>query len=56
MLQRDVRIVRGALNGMARTNVASGEIEAVHTDVNQMRADMHEMEIRLDLLEKEGRR
>src|SRR5438093_11471358 len=32
-LQRDVRLVRAAINDMGRTNITAGEVEALHADV-----------------------
>ena len=34
-LQRDVRLVRAAINDMGRTNITAGEVEALHADVDR---------------------
>jgi len=51
LLEQDVRMIRAALNDMARTNVTTGEADALHSEVNQLRADVREHETRLHILE-----
>ena len=41
-LHRDVRLLRAAINDMARVNVTAGEIEAMHTDIDRRRRRMAE--------------
>jgi len=50
-LQQDVRMVRAAVNDMAHTRVSTGEIEALHTELDQLRVNVQEHETRLHMLE-----
>ncbi len=36
ILSQDVRLLRGAVNDMAKESVTAGEMEAVHHDLNRM--------------------
>lgn len=53
-LQQDVRMIRAAVNDMAHTRVSTGEIEALHTELDQLRTDVREHETRLHMLEHRG--
>jgi hypothetical protein len=35
VLQRDVRLMRAAINDMGKTNITAGEVEAMHTDIDR---------------------
>jgi len=50
-LQQDVRMIRAAVNDMAHTRVSTGEIEAMHTELDQLRESVQEHETRLYMLE-----
>jgi hypothetical protein len=50
-MQRDIRMLRAAINDFARTNVTVGEIEALHTDINRLQEKSIEMDARLRALE-----
>jgi ubiquinone biosynthesis protein UbiJ len=39
ILQQETRLIRAAVNDIARTNVTTGEIEALHADVNRVQAE-----------------
>jgi hypothetical protein len=52
VLHQDVRELRSAINEFARTNPTTGEIEALHTDVNRVLERQNELEIRLIVLEE----
>jgi ubiquinone biosynthesis protein UbiJ len=54
LLQQDVRMIRAAINDLARTNVTVGEIEVLHAEVDQLRADVQEHATRLHILEHQG--
>jgi hypothetical protein len=54
LLQQDVRMIRAAINDLARTNMTVGEIEALHAEVDHLRADMQEHATRLHILEHQG--
>jgi hypothetical protein len=53
-LQQDVRMIRAAVNDMAHTRVSTGEVEALHTELDQLRANVQEHETRLYMLEHPG--
>ena len=50
-LQQDVRMIRVAVNDMAHTRVSTGEVEALHFELDQLRAEVREHETRLNMLE-----
>jgi hypothetical protein len=52
VIQQDLRSLRTAFNDFARTNVTSGEIEALHTDVDATMAKQTELEMRLATIER----
>jgi chromosome segregation ATPase len=52
-LQRDMRLLRAAINDMARTNITAGEVEAMHTDIDRMMARQVELEARIAALERD---
>lgn len=54
-LQLDVRMIRAAVNDMAHTRVSAGEIEALHTELDELRTNVQEHETRLHMLEHPGR-
>jgi chromosome segregation ATPase len=51
-LQQDVRMVRSAINDMARAAPTVGEIEALHTDVNRVQAENTELAGKVATLER----
>jgi prefoldin subunit 5 len=51
-LRHDLRLVRAAINDMARTNVTAGEVEAMHADIDQMQTKQLELETRIVTLER----
>jgi chromosome segregation ATPase len=51
-LQQDVRMVRSAINDMARAAPTVGEIEALHTDVNRVQAENAELAAKVATLER----
>ena len=60
-LQRNVRMLTAAVNDMARVNITAGEVEALHTELEQLTARQNEIEAqllqtreRLDRLEQRG--
>jgi hypothetical protein len=54
MLQQDTRMIRGAVNDIARENVAPGEVEAIHHDLNRVQREPAELQARVDTIQ--GRR
>jgi len=53
-LQQDVRMIRASVNDMAHTRVSSGEVEALHFELDQLRTEVREHETRLNMLEHRG--
>jgi ubiquinone biosynthesis protein UbiJ len=51
-IQQLVRSLRGAFHDFALTNPTSGEIEALHTDVNRVQAENAELAARVMTLER----
>lgn len=51
-LQRDVRMLRAAINDMARVNITAGEVEALHDDINSIQERQTSIETRLATLER----
>jgi ubiquinone biosynthesis protein UbiJ len=52
VVQQELRALKAAFNDFARTNVTTGEIEALHEDVNRVMAQQTELETRLATLER----
>jgi hypothetical protein len=55
VLQQDVRALRAAFNDFAKTNLTSGEIDALHFDVNRVQADNTDLVHRITTLERLAR-
>jgi Tfp pilus assembly protein PilO len=55
VLQQDMRALRAAFNDFAKSNPTSGEIEALHFDVNRVQADNVDLIHRLTTLERLAR-
>jgi ubiquinone biosynthesis protein UbiJ len=51
-LRQDVRMLRAAINDMARVNITAGEVEALHTEIDRMQTKQMELETRLAALEQ----
>lgn len=51
LLHQDVRMIRSAVNDIARSHVSTGEVEALHADVNSLLERMTTVEARLDTME-----
>jgi len=51
VLQRDSRMIRAAVNDMARTNLTSGEVAALHEDVDRVQAELGELLVRVAAVE-----
>jgi ubiquinone biosynthesis protein UbiJ len=52
VVQRDMRLLRAAINDMARTNITAGEVEAMHEDLDRALAKQAELEARVAALEQ----
>jgi hypothetical protein len=52
ILQQDTRLIRAAVNDIARVDVTSGEVEALHQDVNRVQAQNAELAAKVATLER----
>jgi len=50
-VRHDIRMLRAAVNDIARENVTPGEIQALHHDVTRLMGQQQELAARLDALE-----
>ena len=48
ILSQDVRLLRGAVNDMAKESVTAGEMEAVHHDLNRMGLEVARLGARIE--------
>lgn len=55
VVQQDIRLIRAAVNDIARTDVTSGEIEASHHDLNRLQQEVSELAARLEIIEGRDR-
>jgi DNA repair ATPase RecN len=51
-LRRETRLVKAAINDMARVNITAGEVEALHDDLDKLANALIDIKSRLALLEK----
>jgi cob(I)alamin adenosyltransferase len=52
VIQQEVRALKAAFNDFALTNLTSGEIEALHADVNRVQAENAELAAKVATLER----
>jgi len=52
VIQQEVRALRAAFNDFALTNPTTGEIEALHQDVNRVQAENAELAVKVATLER----
>jgi hypothetical protein len=52
ILTQDVREIRGAVNDMGATRVTTGEIGALHHDVNRVQRGLADLEARVHAIEE----
>src|SRR5260370_40572791 len=55
ILSQDTRMIRAAVNDIARVDVTAGEVEAMHDDINRLRTEVTELTVRVDELEGRDR-
>ena len=53
-LRQDMRMMRAAINDLARTNITAGEVAAMHDDINRVQDKQMELERRIATLEREA--
>jgi ubiquinone biosynthesis protein UbiJ len=51
-LRRDMRMVKAAINDMARVNITAGEVEALHEEIDNIQAENAELSTRIATLER----
>jgi hypothetical protein len=51
ILQQDTRLIRAAVNDIARDNVTPGEVEALHHDLNRVVRELAELTGRVEAIE-----
>jgi predicted RNase H-like nuclease (RuvC/YqgF family) len=52
VLQQDTRMVRAALNYLAKENVTSGEVEAIHTDINRLNTRVFDLATEVEIIKR----
>jgi hypothetical protein len=52
ILVQEGRLVRAAVNDIAKENVTPGEMEAVHDDLTQLRREVDSLTARLEIVEE----
>lgn len=52
VLLQEGRLLRAAVNDIAKENVTPGEVEAIHHDLNRLRHDMSSLTVRVDMIEE----
>jgi len=52
VLLQEARLLRAAVNDIAKENVTSGEMEAVHDDLTQLRQEVDLLTARLEVVEE----
>jgi hypothetical protein len=56
VLQRAMRMLRAAINDLARTNITAGEVQALHDDLDRALAKQADLEARVAALEQDRER
>jgi hypothetical protein len=52
VLLQEGRTLRAAVNDSARRNIARGEVEAIHHDLNRLRHDISALMVRVAMIEE----
>jgi ubiquinone biosynthesis protein UbiJ len=52
ILLQEGRLMRAAVNDIAKENVTSGEMEAVHDDLTQLRQEVDGLTVRIEMIEE----
>src|SRR5215813_791457 len=47
ILSQDTRMIRAAVNDIARVDVTAGEVEVMHDDINRLRTEVTELTVRV---------
>jgi ubiquinone biosynthesis protein UbiJ len=51
ILRQDSRMLRTAVNDLARENVTPGEMAVAHDDLNRLQSDVDELTTRVEMIE-----
>jgi DNA repair ATPase RecN len=51
-IRQELRMLRAAINDMARINITGGEVEAIHTDLQRIDFDLLDLKTRIANLEE----
>jgi hypothetical protein len=52
VLKQEGRLLRSAVNDIAKENVTPGEVEAIHQDLTQLQHDVVSLQVRMDQIEE----
>lgn len=52
ILLQEGRLMRAAVNDIAKENVTPGEMEAVHDDLTQLRQEVDGLTVRIEMIEE----
>jgi hypothetical protein len=52
VLLQEGRTLRGIVSDSARRNIARGEVDAIHHDLNRLRHDISALMVRVDMIEE----
>jgi prefoldin subunit 5 len=52
IIRRDVRLLKAAVNDIGKTNITSGEVEALHDDLDRVQAESMALATRIATLER----
>lgn len=55
ILLQEGRLMRAAVNDIAKENVTPGEMEAVHDDLTQLRREVDNLTVRLEAVEERNK-
>src|SRR5258708_16653085 len=55
ILLQEGRLLRAAVNDIAKENVTPGEVEAIHHDLNRLRHEVSELTVRVEMIEERGK-
>jgi ubiquinone biosynthesis protein UbiJ len=55
ILLQEGRLIRAAVNDIAKENVTPGEMEAVHDDLTQLRQEVDGLTVRIEMIEERNK-
>jgi archaellum component FlaC len=48
---QEMRMIRSAINDVARENVTVGEVAAIHDDLNRLQRNYHDLAVKVEMIE-----